>query len=175
MRTAKRPGFTGRLYLNMPTSVDYIEIRGLHDLYRCMDGRKKAIFRYIVVEGEPREDYIGELCKIEYEDGSYRSFNLGLKNQDGIQQCYWHENMIRGEPRTARMAAQLISRRSTDTVEETNPFDNEDEDWDGVTISPIEEKNDPDIFEESESRVARIIRDEQSMGNVTHDGFGNPY
>ena len=54
----------------MPTSIDYVEIRSLHDLYRCMEGKKKAIFRYIVVEGEPREDFVGEICMIEYEDGS---------------------------------------------------------------------------------------------------------
>ena len=145
----------------MPTSVDYIEIRSLHDLYRCMENKKKAIFRYIVVEGNPREDFVGEICMIEYEDGSYKSFNLGVKTQDGIQICYWHTNMMHGEPSYYREAKQVISR-STETVEETNPFDFEEE-WDKVTISPIEEGIDSrEIVDEIEERV-------------THDGFGNPY
>ena len=146
----------------MPTSIDYVEIRSLHDLYRSMENKKKAIFRYIVVEGNPREDFVGEICMIEYEDGSYKSFNLGLKNQDGIHTCYWHTDMIRGEPRRYREAKQIVSR-STETVEETNPFDFEEEEWDGVTISPIEERIDSrEIVDEIEERV-------------THDGFGNPY
>lgn len=126
-----------------------------------MENKKKAIFRYIVVEGNPREDFVGEICMIEYEDGSYKSFNLGVKTQDGIQICYWHTNMMHGEPSYYREAKQVISR-STETVEETNPFDFEEE-WDKVTISPIEEGIDSrEIVDEIEERV-------------THDGFGNPY
>ena len=127
-----------------------------------MEGKKKAIFRFIVVEGEPREDFVGEICKIEYEDGSYKSFNLGVKNQDGVHMCYWHTDMMGGAPRHYREAEQVISR-STETVEETNPFDFEEEEWDGVTISPIEERIE-----------SRVIVDEIEE-RVTHDGFGNPY
>jgi len=150
--------------LNMPTSVDYIEIRSLHDLYRSMEGKKKAIFRYIVVEGTSREDFVGEICMIEYEDGSYKSFNIGIKTQDGIKICYWHTDMLHGEPRRYREAKQVIPR-STDTEEETNPFDEElkEEEWDGSTISPIEEK------------VPGITWSVEEELRVTHDGFGNPY
>lgn len=140
----------------MPISADYIEIRSLHDLYRCMEGKKKAIFRYIIVEGEPREDYVGEICKIEFEDGSYKSFNLGLNNQDGIRICYWHTKMISGEPRSARMAAEIISR-STETVEETNPFD-------------FEEDLEIEAYDLVKPKVNEI-----EERRVTHDGFGNPY
>lgn len=139
----------------MPKSVDYIVIRSLHDLYRSMEGKKKAIFRYIVVEGKTREDFVGEICMIEYEDGSYKSFNLGIKTQDGIQICYWHTRMMRGEPRHYREAKQVISR-STETVEETNPFD-------------FEEELEIEAYDLVKPKVNEIEE------RVTHDGFGEPY